>query len=569
MNFHSILRAGPRLPGIFLSASALLGCQAADVAGFTADPTIVQNPNPRVPLAAVLTFSTESPVVTVVRVSDNDHSWEIQFDETHDPSAGLPILGLRPARGYELEVTVRDAEGNVVTSDPIEYETPPLPPGLGDFAPLDVKISEPELMEPGFMFLSVRRRFQGRNQWITPKQRAYFTNWGLIVAVDAAGEVVWYYESDTRVAGINRLSNGNLQYHLTDFRTVELDMLGNTVAEYYAGDRPYGPVEGGIPIIGAQTLHHQPFEMPSGTFMAFSANAREVENYYTSDSDPDAPRETQLVMGDTIIEFNREGEIVWSWDAWEHLDPYRIGYDTLEPYWHVRGFPGHADWTHGNGLTYDPSDDSVIINLKHQDALFKIDRATGEIVWIMGEHTGWPEHLQSKLLTPLGDDFQWMYHGHNPRLSERGTIVIYDNAAFQARPFREPDSVGETYSRAVEFEVDEENMTVRQVWASHTKGDPDSCATPAMGDAHWLSETGNIFVVDSFCDYREEGLAWDSWDFTKRHWSEVAQWARIRQYRLAEGDSQIVFEMEAHDPSEILQWRVYGGFHTPSLYQTR
>ena len=557
----------PRILGTTFFAAVLVACEAANHFSFTDAPSIVQNPTPRVPLAAILTFSTETPVATTVQISDGDNSWEISFNDTEDPSSGLPILGMKPDREHELEVNIQDSEGNVAKSELLRYKTPPLPTGLGDFAPLDVKVSQPDLMEPGLMFLSVRRRFQGRNQWITPKQRAYFTNWGLIVAVDSSGEVVWYYESDTRIAGINRLSNGNLQYHLTDFRTVELDLLGNTVAEYYAGDRPYGPVEGGIPIKGAQTLHHQPFEMPTGTFMAFSANAREVENYYTSDSDPEAPRETQLVMGDTIIEFDRDGEIVWSWDAWDHLDPYRIGYETLEPYWHVRGFPNHADWTHGNGLTYDSSDDSVIINLKHQDALFKIDRTSAEIVWIMGEHTDWPEHLQSKLLTPLGDDFQWMYHGHNPRLTERGTIVIYDNAAFQARPFNESDSVGETYSRAVEYEVDEENMTVRQVWASHAKGDPDSCATPAMGDAHWLPVTGNIFVVDSFCDYREDGLGWDSWDFTTRHWSEVAQWGRIRQYRVENEDTEVVFEMEVHDPSEILQWRVYGGFNTPSLYQ--
>ncbi|MFL2547078.1 MAG: aryl-sulfate sulfotransferase [Candidatus Rariloculaceae bacterium] len=550
-----------------LSLAVLFGCDAADRSAFSSAPVIVRNPNPRAPLAAILSFTTRAPVSTVVRLSDGEHSWDIAFDETDDPSAGLTLLGLRPARVHEVEVTVTDAGGNEETAAPLHYETPPLPTGLGDFAPLDVKVSQPELMEPGNMFLSVRRRFQARNQWVTPSQRSYFTNWGLIVAVDNEGEVVWYYESDTRVAGINKLSNGNLQYHLTDFRTVELDMLGNVVAEYYAGDRPEGPAEGGIPILGAQTLHHQPFEMPSGTFLAFSANAREIEDYYTSDSDPDAPRETQLVMGDSIIEFDSDGEIVWTWDAWNHLDPFRIGYDTLEPYWHVRGFPDHADWTHGNGLTYDASDDSVIINLKHQDALFKIDRATGEIVWILGEHTDWPETLQSKLLTPVGDNFQWMYHGHNPRLTGRGTIVIYDNAAFQARPFDTPDPVGDTYSRTVEFEVDEEDMTVRQVWASHAKGDPDSCATPAMGDAHWLPETGNIFVVDSFCDYREEGLAWDSWDFGQRHWSEVAQWARIRQYRLDGEDTEIVFEMEVHEPAEILQWRVFGGFHTPSLYQ--
>ena len=65
-----------------------------------------------------------------------------------------------------------------------------------------------------------------------------------------------------------------------------------------------------------------------------------------------------------IVEFTPSGEVVWRWDSFDHLDPYRIGYDALDAYWHVRGFPGAADWTHGNGVTYDARDDSVLVSLR-------------------------------------------------------------------------------------------------------------------------------------------------------------------------------------------------------------
>ena len=423
-------------------------------------------------------------------------------------------------------------------------------------------------MEPGITFLSVRRRVPGRSHWLTPAQRQYIAGWGIIIALDPTGEVVWYYEADRRIAGIDRLSNGNMLFHQTDHRTIEVDMLGNTITEWYAADRPDGVPENpnAVPIANAQTIHHQPLETPTGTFMSFSANAREIENYYTSEYDPEAPHATALVMGDDVIEFDREGNQLWRWSTWDHLDPFRIGYELTEAYWHVRGFPEHLDWTHANGLEYDPRDDSIIINLRHQDALIKIDRASGDVVWILGEPTDWSEELQSKLLTPVGEPFRWLYHAHNPRLTDSGTIVLFDNGKFQARPFESYSEPEDTYSRVVEYEVNEENMTVRQVWASHDRVTPDNCYSYAMGDAHWLPETGNYFVVDSICDYRWEGLTQNEFDYSARHISDVIHWGRIREYGGRDAGN-VVYEVEIRDPQEILQWEIYGGFRTPGFYE--
>ena len=110
----------------------------------------------------------------------------------------------------------------------------------------------------------------------------------MLLALDARGDVIWYYNSDFRTAGIARLSNGNILMHRTDFSTVEIDLLGNVVRQFYAEERPFPPPGNpdAIPILGQQTLHHQPHEMPNGDFLAFSANGYLIEDYYSSDSDP-------------------------------------------------------------------------------------------------------------------------------------------------------------------------------------------------------------------------------------------------------------------------------------------
>ena len=397
---------------------------------------------------------------------------------------------------------------------------------------------------------------------------------GIDVPRDMEGKVVWYYEADHRIAGVHKLQNGNLFFHSMDYRSFEMDFLGNIKRVWYASKRPAGPVEGGISI-EAESLHHQPHEMPNGNFLAMTANSREFENYPTSDTDPDAPHGTKRVVGDRIIEFTAEGDVVWSWDTFDHLNPYRIGYNTFNTYWHVRGFPHHVDWTHGNGVTYDDVNGGVIISLRMQDAFIKIDQDTGEVIWILGTHDGWEKPFSDKLLEPADPNIQWTWHGHNPRVSNEGTICVYDNGVFQARPFTPPKKPAEIYSRGVEYLVDEKKGIVEEVWASADENTEDKVLSWAMGDCHRLPETGNMLVIDSTClpkgpELSWQGavttndLSWHEWDRNSWHMSDFAQWGRIRQYR-RNSARDIVFEIVVRDPDDLVGWEVYGGLHTPDL----
>jgi len=108
-------------------------------------------------------------------------------------------------------------------------------------------------------------------------------------------------------------------------------------------------------------------------------------------------------------------------------------------------------------------------------------------------------------------------------------------------------------------------MTVRQVWASDDRVSDDTCNSYAMGDAHWLPKTGNIFVVNSICDYGVKGLTQNEFDYTRRHLGDMIHWSRIREYS-GRDNQEVVFEIEIRDPNDILQWQTFGGFRTPSLY---
>ncbi|MDE0386482.1 MAG: aryl-sulfate sulfotransferase [Defluviicoccus sp.] len=533
---------------------------------FVTAPTVERNPNENVPLVALVRFRTSEPVATRIAVDDGRRTRAVAYDASHDPADGLPIIGMRADTDHRITVAAGDIPPVTLT-----YRTPPLPVDSAEWPIIATRIAKASDMQPGFTLLSVRRTANIRQTFMTPAQVRFTTRWGMLMAVDEAGEVVWYYVSDARIAGVTQLANGNLFFHHVDFRSVEMDMTGRVIRMFYASGRPGGPVEGAIPIEAA-SLHHQPHQMPNGNFLAMTANARMIEDYFTSETDAHAPRRTQPVVGDRFVEFTPAGEIVWSWDTFDHLDVYRWSYHLLEVYWHNRGFPHHLDWTHGNGITYDPGDDSVIVSLRHQDALIKIDKASGEIAWILGDHGNWKSPQKEKLLAPE-HELRWHYHGHNPRVTADGTVLMYDNGICRAQPYDPQAAPHECFARAVEYEVDEAARTVREVWTSSDDDDPERVISWAMGDAHRLAND-NMLIVDSIClPMREQltaschvrDLTWNEWKREEWHPNDMPYWTRVREMK-RDASREVVFELHLEDPHELVGWQTFGGARVASLY---
>ena len=533
---------------------------------FTTAPTVERNPNEAAPLVALVRFAAAAPVQTRITVDDGRRARHVVYGPERDPARGLPIVGMRADTEHRITVA-----GGGAAPVALAYRTPPLPADSAEWPAIGVASARAEEMQPGFTLLSVRRRANTRQTFMTPPQVRFTTRWGLLMVLDEDGEVVWYYRAGARIAGVHQLANGNLFFHHVDFRSIEMDMTGEVVRTFYASGRPGGAVEGAVPIEAA-SLHHQPHQMPNGNFLAMTANARTIEDYYTSETDPDAPRAAQPVVGDRFVEFTPEGEIVWSWDTFDHLDVYRWGYHLMEVYWHNRGFPRHLDWTHGNGLTYDPADDSVIASLRHQDAIVKIDKASGEIVWILGDHGNWRSPQKEKLLAPA-HDFRWHYHGHNPRVTAEGTIMMYDNGICRAVPWAPQAAPRECFARAVEYAVDEDRRTVREVWTSSDDEDPERVVSWAMGDAHRLAND-NMLVVDSTClptraqlsrACAMDDLTWNEWKREEWHPNDMPYWARVREMK-RDASREVVFEVRFEDPNELVGWQVYGGARIASLY---
>jgi hypothetical protein len=530
---------------------------------FIQAPTVFQNPNPSVPLAAVVQFAANKSVQTTVELSDGDRTWAIKFDQ--NPAAGLPIVGMRPNRRHELTISIQDAEGNIVPAPTtLSYTTPSLPIDDTQFPPLRVTVSQPARMEPGLTLTSIRRRRFGQLTDLTQEERNFLLSFGLLVALDAAGEVVWYHQMDICFSDFTQLRNGNILYLTLDHHIVEIDLLGNVVASWRSAGSPFPPRSDDVISIDTLSFHHFIDELPNGNIIAFSTVAQVIDNYWSSEEDPNAPRTKKKIMGDEIVEFQRDGTVVWRWKAFDWLDPYRMGYESFYIYWLMHGFPDYVDWTHGNGLWLDESDDSLIISLRHQDALFKIDRKSGEIKWILGEPTDWSESLQKKLFQPEAG-MRWPYHTHAPSITPQGTILLFDNGNYRARPFAPPFPPGKSYSRAVEYAIDPDKMTVRQVWESDT-AEGDAMVTYAMGDADWLPKTKHVLVTYGVCYPRNnitDEMGWMTMN-------DMVYQTRIREVAYT-NPPEIVWEIRMDEEGKANpthRWQAYGADRIPGLYKS-
>ena len=427
------------------------------------EPSLVVNPSGKVPLSALVKAKTEKSTRLVIEVQDGDNK-RVIISKQKSTQHSVPVLNFKSDKKYTLRVREQRVFGKSVE---LEFVTPPLP---NNFPPITTKTSVPEKMEDGITLFSVSR-------WNVKKAD---TEYGLIVGVDEVGEVVWYYinrekaiESDVEV-----LENGNISFTTWHGNVLEMDKLGNVIREWHPENSKEKVTETTVEV-EANTFHHELSEMPNGNFLALSSVFRQVNGYPANGE----------VVDDVVVEFSKDGKVQGRWSLLDMLDPLRVSYDSFGYY----GKPSPHDWGHANSVYYVEEDDSFIVSLRHQDAVVKFNRA-GELKWILGDHEGWKESWSKYLLEPIGDT-QWSYHQHAAKIISNGNLLLYDNGNNRAISPLPGLSAEQSYSRAVEYKINEENMTVEQVW-SYGGEDSEQFYSPFLGDADELKETSNVLITD-------------------------------------------------------------------------
>jgi len=444
---------------------------------FTQEPALELDPHLNSPLAALLSFQTSVPSTAKLQVKTGDFSHTIEVSNKNTTHA-IPVLGLRPAREYviNLEVFVKGSTRSALNKT-LTLSTEPLPEGFPRFK---VTKRVDGMMEPGFTLFDIIP--EGDN-----------TEFGSLIAiVDTYGELVWY-QIGTRYTDLQQLGNGNILF-IEGSKVVEMNMLGERKNEWQAIHNP--PKRDNQLYVNTRIFHHEIHPTPRGNFLSVSIEYRSYLNYPTSVTDPNAPRKTQNVAGDVLIEFRPDGSIRHQWSVLDLLDPYRIGWDTMGNYWDPFFSKETLDWSHTNSVIYSPNDNSIIATSRHQDATFKFRRKNGQLLWILSPPENWDMKKFGKyLLKPVNNnEYFFPYHSHAPEIMPNGNLLLYDNGNYRASPPNKPLDPKDNFSRAVEYRIDEDKHEIELVWeyGQHVK---NRVFSGALGDANYLPGKNNVLIT--------------------------------------------------------------------------
>ena len=481
-------------------------------------------PATNAPLAGVLSLTTDVKSRVSVLASDGTSVWEKDFYD-YSTTHSLPLLGFKPGQTNLMLVTVYDKDRNASTAPQLlTFVTAPLPAGFPIYT---VLTNEPDQMEPGYLLFVI----------VSPRTRSD----DYIAILDNDGNVAWYSPVPTTGSGygdVKQLDNGDLFLQLTppSNEFIEVNMLGQTVRTWQP------PAE--YPInnhVGLVTSH--------GTILYLSDASEVVSNFPTSDTVSNPPLETATIDDNPIVEISFTNSALLN--AWSPLtngliDPTRVTYLT---YGEFSGSPYGVDSEHANALVDDTNDNSIIVSMRDQNAVFKFSRSTGKLKWILGPHALWGTNWQQYLLTPVGTPFDWNYGQHAPEITPQGTLLVFNDNPYQASPY-DTNIVADqnNFSSAIEYSIDETNMTVSEVWNSAWQTNQDRIYAPIVGRVQWLPQTRNIFVTYGYVTYTN-GV------------STVGPMVRLIEYT-HDPVPQVVFDLSFFDYTNY-----NGGYDTYRAYQ--
>jgi hypothetical protein len=164
---------------------------------------------------------------------------------------------------------------------------------------------------------------------------------GAVLEVDWHGRVLWEVRHPDHHHDARKLQNGNVA--LVCSRPLPTELIGR--------------IEGGLP----------------GTELAGTMYA------------------------DAIVEMTTQGQVVWEWRSWEHLEPATHPI-TLQD--------RRAEWTHANSVA-ETADGHLVVSFRNISTVVMIERTTGKIIWRLGS-------------PPLAQQ-------HDPRPLPNGNLLIFDN----------------------------------------------------------------------------------------------------------------------------------------------
>lgn len=178
---------------------------------------------------------------------------------------------------------------------------------------------------------------------------------------------------------------------------------------------------------------HQSNYLDDHDFILLSDDHWICESYTERDVDniPNSNGTGKVLAG--IIQEVDNGKVVMEFDTTDYPFLYETSQEKND------FFSGeYQDYCHVNSLCIDPADQNLIVSMRNQYAVYKIDRKTGQILWVLGGKAD-----QFNLSAN-----QMFVGQHAAYLAGDGSLLLYNNNTSQGQ------------SEVLNFHLDEVNKAV-------------------------------------------------------------------------------------------------------------
>jgi arylsulfate sulfotransferase len=439
------------LTAFLFQAIWISGCQSSTTASSGASPNA---PSPSASLIPQLTTgsvtATQNPLVaryTIVPPRNGNITIEFGPDTNYGLQTATTrqisvlVAGMRQFTTYHMRARIDFDDGTEAFDSDHTFTTGGLQPKRIP----NVTVTRPGNLQP--------------NPGIELVDAVSLTSIPNTDPVDAAGfdlngNMIWFHDlqDGTQLDSsfpIKMLPNGDfLMVVVGAFNGVrEINLAGETISQLSTPSVNQALSQAGISTV-LNSLHHDILPLSNGHLILLANTIKTFNDL------PGFPGETQ-VNGDVLVDLDEHRNPVWVWSTFDHLDIHR------QPL----SFP---DWTHANAIIYSPDDGNLILSMRNQNWVIKINykdgRGDGNILWRLG--------LGGDFVIPSGGPADFNYAQHYPVLIGGKSSGVFPLMMFDNGNNRIMDSSGTVcgspavrcYSRPVIFQLDETAKTAQILW---------------------------------------------------------------------------------------------------------
>jgi len=278
------------------------------------------------------------------------------------------------------------------------------------------------------------------------------------IVVDRRGVPIWWkYTAGYNVMDVKGLPNGRIGFWS--------GLLNSDHAEgSFTVYNNKGQLQKSVATIGSLEDAHDSQLAPDGSWY------RMVLNWHLDADLSSLGEPAHAVWDDQLQQIGTDGAVKWSWNALDHVSPA----DGLRWYGVLKATTigtDPLDLFHLNSIEQAGQND-LIISMRHMDAVYRIRKSDGKILWKLGGATT-PESLT--VLNDARYPGQPFAGQHDARLQADGTLTVYDNGT----------GVTGRAPRATRWQIDAQAHTARLV---EEITDPQATWSAAGGSARRMSD---------------------------------------------------------------------------------